>query len=658
MANLALGIDTGGTFTDGVVIDLNNEEIITSTKTITTRSDLTQAIGSCLTELLAVPEVKTDDIKLVSLSTTLATNAIVEGQGAEVGAIMIGFDPDEDLPTRHQRVVTGGCTIKGKIKEPLKEEEVRRAARELQEKVDAYAVCGYLGIRNPIQEKEAARIITETTGYPVVAAHQLSSDLGFQERVTTAVFNARLLPLITGLIDSVKKMLAKNEINAPLMVVRGDGSLISEQEARSRPVETSLSGPAASVVGARQLAGVNDGIIVDMGGTTTDLAVLQDGSPRINPQGARVGGWHTRIKAADIRTIGLGGDSLVKVSSEGELDLGPQRVFPLSWATNRYPHLLKELQQIERFAPFPLTYQPVSALVHIRDPEKFSLSRLQKNILEVIREKPHTIWKLAKKLEVDAELLPWEKLVETGCLHRTSLTPTDILHWKGTYTDWNREAAELGLKIMAERRGQQPKELAEDVLFLVYYRTALLVVEAALEQEGAELDFSSREIEYLLDRMLVNPDGEFLDLNLKLNKPLIGVGAPVRAYFPEIARMLKAELKLPEAAEVANAVGTVMGKIIERMTIIIKPDEVGAGYAVHTPEERLGFKDLEVALAEAEKIGREFVLKRGREAGGKNLEINMEREDKYGRLSSFREEDKIFIETRLEFSAVGKPWTA
>ncbi len=658
MANLALGIDTGGTFTDGVVIDLKDEAIITSTKTVTTRSDLTQAIGNCLQELLAVPEVETDDIKLVSLSTTLATNAIVEGQGAEVGAIMIGFNPEEDLPTRHQRVVAGGCTIKGKIKEPLDDEEVRQAARELEKKVDAYAVCGYLGMRNPIQEKEAARIITETTGYPVVAAHQLSSDLGFQERVTTAVFNARLLPLITGLIDSVKKMLSKNEINAPLMVVRGDGSLISEQEARIRPVETSLSGPAASVVGARQLAGVRDGIIVDMGGTTTDLAVLQDGSPRINPQGARVGGWHTRIKAADIRTIGLGGDSLVKISSEGELDLGPQRVFPLSWATTRYPSLLEELKQIERFAPYPLTYQPVSALVHIRDPEKFSLSRLQKKILEEIKEKPHTIWRLARKLEVDAELLPWEKLVETGCLHRASLTPTDILHWQGSYTDWNREAAELALKIMAERRGQSEEELAEDVLFLVYYRTALLVVEAALEQEGAELDFSSREVEYLLDRMLVNPDGEFLELMLQLKKPLIGVGAPVRAYFPEIARMLGAELKLPEAAEVANAVGTVMGKIIERVTVIIRPDEVGAGYAVHTPEERLGFKELEAALAEAERIGREYVLKRGREAGGKDLEINMEREDKYGRLSSFREDDKIFIETRLEFSAVGKPWTA
>ncbi len=658
MANLALGIDTGGTFTDGVVIDLKDEAIITSTKTVTTRSDLTQAIGNCLQELLAVPEVETDDIKLVSLSTTLATNAIVEGQGAEVGAIMIGFNPEEDLPTRHQRVVAGGCTIKGKIKEPLDDEEVRQAARELEKKVDAYAVCGYLGMRNPIQEKEAARIITETTGYPVVAAHQLSSDLGFQERVTTAVFNARLLPLITGLIDSVKKMLSKNEINAPLMVVRGDGSLISEQEARIRPVETSLSGPAASVVGARQLAGVRDGIIVDMGGTTTDLAVLQDGSPRINPQGARVGGWHTRIKAADIRTIGLGGDSLVKISSEGELDLGPQRVFPLSWATTRYPSLLEELKQIERFAPYPLTYQPVSALVHIRDPEKFSLSRLQKKILEEIKEKPHTIWRLARKLEVDAELLPWEKLVETGCLHRASLTPTDILHWQGSYTDWNREAAELALKIMAERRGQSEEELAEDVLFLVYYRTALLVVEAALEQEGAELDFSSREVEYLLDRMLVNPDGEFLELMLQLKKPLIGVGAPVRAYFPEIARMLGAELKLPEAAEVANAVGTVMGKIIERVTVIIRPDEVGAGYAVHTPEERLGFKELEAALAEAERIGREYVLKRGREAGGKDLEINMEREDKYGRLSSFREDDKIFIETRLGFSAVGKPWTA
>lgn len=657
MAKLALGIDTGGTFTDGVVINLTNEKIIASTKTITTRSDLTEAIGNCLTDLLAVKKVKADDIKLVSLSTTLATNAIVEGQGAEVGAIMLGFDPEEDLPTRHQQVVKGGCTIKGEIKEPIEEEEIIEAAQALTPKVDAFAVCGYLSVRNPIQEKKAAQIIAEKTGYPVVAAHQLSSDLGFYERVTTAIFNARLLPLITDLIDSVSKMLAAKEIEAPLMVVRGDGSLISEKEARIRPVETSLSGPAASVVGARQLAGIQDGVIVDMGGTTTDLAILQEGSPRINPQGARVGGWHTRIKAADIRTIGLGGDSLIKVSSEGELDLGPQRVFPISWATTKYPHLLEEIKQIERFQPFPLTYQPVSALVHIRDPEKFSLSRIQKKVLEVIKEKPHTIWKLAKILEIDSELLPWEKLVETGCLHRASLTPTDLLHWRGDYTDWSQEAATLALKIMAERRKNEPEELAEEVLFLIYYRIARLVLEAALEQEGAQIDFSAKETEYLLERLLVSNEGDFLNFSLELKKPLVGVGAPVRAYFPDIARLLKAELKLPPAAEVANAVGTVMGKIIERATIIIRPDEVGAGYVVHAPEERLGFKDLEEAIAKAEKLGREYILKRGQEAGGKDLKIELEREDKYGKLSTSREDDEIFIETKLEFSAIGKPWS-
>ncbi len=654
MSELALGIDTGGTFTDGVIIDLNTEEILKTTKTITTREDLTASIENCLSNLLSEQEIDSRMIDLVSVSTTLATNAIVEGQGAAVGAILLGFEPDEPLPADEQEVIAGGCTIKGEIKEELDSEELKSALKKMQGEVDAFAVCGYLSVRNPVQEQKALEIIRQETGCPVVAAHQLTSDLGFQERAVTAVFNARLLPLITNLIASVEKLVEDWGINAPIMVVRGDGSLIGTEEAKRRPVETSLSGPAASVVGARHLANIDDGVIIDMGGTTTDLALLQDGSPKINPEGAEVGGWHTRVKAADITTIGLGGDSLVEVSPEGEINIGPQRVFPLSWAAHKHPHLIQELNKIRTRSPYTHSYQPVSALVYISEPERMELNSRQEQLLEVLKFKPHTIWELGRKLDQDAEVLPWEQLVKVGCLHRASLTPTDILHWQGEFERWNVEAAETALQVMAERCGKEVTDLAQEILSEIYSRIAFLVIEAIISKEQ-ELDFTSREMKFMIERLLAQEKEELLSTVCQLNVPMVGVGAPVKAYFPPVAEKLNAELKLPEVSEVANAVGTVMGKIIERATIMVKPDEVNVGYLIHTPEQKLNIKEYEEAVAKAVELGNSYIRKKAERSGGKNIQVDYEREDVYGKVAGRKKEDGIFLETRLDFSAVGRP---
>jgi N-methylhydantoinase A/oxoprolinase/acetone carboxylase beta subunit len=211
--HFALGIDTGGTFTDGVVCDLDHNTILAKTKVITTRHNLTIAINNCLDNLLTELEkkqVKHDvfaHLKMVSLSTTLATNGIVEGQGAEVGVILIGFDIDKDLPTLHYCKIPGGCDIKGTIKEPVDLDAAKQAIESMKGKVEAFAVSGYMSIRNPEQELVVAQVVRELTGYPVVCGHQLSVDLGIYERTVTAILNARLIPLIAHLIDAVKERL-------------------------------------------------------------------------------------------------------------------------------------------------------------------------------------------------------------------------------------------------------------------------------------------------------------------------------------------------------------------------------------------------------------------------------------------------------------------
>ena len=135
----------------------------------------------------------------------------------------------------------------------------------------------------------------------------------------------------------MERTLAEWGIAAPLMVVKGDGSLVRAEWATRRPVETILSGPAASVVGAWHLAGRRDVWVVDVGGTTTDIGALHEGWPILNEEGATVGGWRTMVEAVDVHTAGLGGDSHVQLDDEGRLTIGPRRVVPLCLLASEHP---------------------------------------------------------------------------------------------------------------------------------------------------------------------------------------------------------------------------------------------------------------------------------------------------------------------------------
>jgi N-methylhydantoinase A/oxoprolinase/acetone carboxylase beta subunit len=670
MANLALGIDTGGTFTDGVIFDLDHKKVEATTKVETTRHNLTLAINRCLDNLaigLAAEtgrQMELGEIRMVSLSTTLATNAIVEGQGAEVGLIQIGFEPRQGLPTPYYALVPGGCTIKGRIREELDLEATKAAIMGMKDQVDAFAVSGYLSIRNPVQEMQVADLIRELTGYPVVAAHQLSSDLGMQERTVTAVLNARLMPLITDLMDSVKQGMERLKISAPLMVVRGDGSLISEKKARDKPIETILSGPAASIIGALTLTGIQEGIVIDMGGTTTDVAVLRDGRPSLNIEGAEVGGWLTRVKAAEITTIGLGGDSLIQVSRNSELTVGPQRVFPLCWIATQYPYLCKELEAIDPIDYVSTETQPATILNYIRDPFNLKLTQTEEQILELIREGPHTLHYIGRKLHKEVDLLPWRRLVGVASVHRAMLTPTDILHVKGSLNLWDSRASELGAAMLAKRYRMNTEEFAEAVMEEIIYKLAALTLDRLLAEEGARFSLTAENSgDYLLRKVLGAKkvkENRQVSFSTSLDYPMVAVGAPVDAYFPELADRLKAELFMPRYAEVANAVGTVSGKAVERATILVKPGE-GGGFLVHTPQQREFFMIFEEAIEYACKEGQKFVYEQAVETGAVNIETIVERQDRYSNLAGAADDNnadqRIFIESIIEISAVGRPWS-
>ena len=206
--------------------------------------------------------------------------------------------------------------------------------------MDAFAVAASFAVRNPAHELLAREIITGKTGKPVTISSELSSALDAPRRALTAALNARLISRISRLIEAVGRAMRQLGIACPLMIVKGDGTLALAETVALRPIETVMSGPAASLVGARWLSGLDSFIMSDMGGTTTDLGIVVDGRLQIADEGAEIGGWRTMVKAADVRTVGLGGDSEVHIGMNGSMTVGPGRIVPLSLIGSRFPETL------------------------------------------------------------------------------------------------------------------------------------------------------------------------------------------------------------------------------------------------------------------------------------------------------------------------------
>ncbi|MEO9166918.1 MAG: hydantoinase/oxoprolinase N-terminal domain-containing protein, partial [Aestuariivirga sp.] len=257
--SLIIGIDTGGTYTDAVVIDAVGHRILASAKAITTKGDLAIGVGDALRMAIAgVVSFNADHVKMVSVSTTLATNAIVEGHGGNVALALIGFD--EAMEQRSglaeafgsmpiQRFV-GGHDHAGREVAALDEVGLRAWAAAVGPTVTAFAVVSCFATRNGEHELRAAEIIATETGRPVTLSHQLADALDAPRRAQTSVLNARLVWRVSSLVEAVRSAMAELKINCPLMLMKGDGSLASAEAVAQRPIETVLSGPAASLIGA------------------------------------------------------------------------------------------------------------------------------------------------------------------------------------------------------------------------------------------------------------------------------------------------------------------------------------------------------------------------------------------------------------------------
>lgn len=632
-----LGIDTGGTYTDAAIFDFETREVLSTAKSITVKEDLTKGINEVLAQL---PLEKLKAVKLVSLSTTLATNACVEGKGSRAILILVGCDRDivrkygskYGLPGTDKIIfLSGGHDQQGLVKSEPDWDYLKNQVMEHKDKVDAFAVVELWGIRNTQFEKKAKKLINEWTGKQVVCGHELTDEVNSLKRSASSLLNAQLIPLINNFMNAVKESLVSLEINAPLVIVRGDGSLMSEEFARKKPVETLLSGPAASVAGGTNLSKRKDCVIVDMGGTTTDLALVRDGIPLLAYEGVSVGSWRTGTRSININTFGLGGDSLIRHSRENDILLGPVRVAPLSWLASKWPEVMKYIRKIYSHKKRH-TVSLCELFYLIRDISDDSYySDEEKDIVNALKNGPKGILELSETAGISIYGNRTRRLEQHGIIMRSGLTPTDIMHLTGDFSSWDKEAARMGAEIMAFQLSISLDELIYKVNRLIKERLYYNIVKMLIENEKEDIlkDPITSQFKDLI--MMSYKDDKYntchkKDQNVKgfieccfsTDLALIGIGAPIHIYLPDVAKLLKAECIIPDNASVANAVGAITGNVTVEEKVIIRPKYESAGldgYTCYSSVNRKEFSDYNEALNwskfEASKIAREKALARG-----------------------------------------------
>lgn len=660
-----LGVDTGGTYTDAVLLDDTAQTVLAKAKALTSRPNLSEGIGGAIDAVLAqATQIAPSEVAMVSLSTTLATNALVEGQGSRAALVMIGFDTGErgrasltealgDDPLIE---VQGGHQHSGAEAKPLDRNALTSALDALPKGISAIAVAAQFATRNPAHEQAARALIREHTGLPVTCSHELSAGLNGPKRALTALLNARLIAMIARLIAACESHLALRGIDAPLMVVRGDGALVSADLVRERPIETILSGPAASIAGASWLTGLSDAMVSDIGGTTTDVCLLRDGKPAIDPLGARVGTFRTMVEAVAMRTSGLGGDSEVHVLDglPGGLRLGPRRVMPISLAAQKFPDLV--LPALESaIGRDPIPDESWRFVIPLFTAEPDGLPPRESELAQRLLSGPLRMSDVIRaRIEAPALL----RLVQRGHVLLSGPTPSDAAHVLGRQSGWNGDAARMALTLLARRRGGDGNRLAADADIMaqaifdqVTRQTVTCLLETAFSEDERDWTLPPEDLaQHSLMLTALERAPGLVRLEARLGVPVIGLGASANCYYPAVGQRLDCVMEVPDHADVANAIGAVVGQVSMKVEGHVTSPSAGE-FIAHLPDGPVRFSNVDLAVLALDQDLRRQATKLAQRSGVDAPHLSVDRED----IAAVVEGQRMIIEVLLRATATGRP---
>lgn len=650
-----IGIDAGGTYTDLVFLNGEDQIVEAKAKTPTIHDDLVTTIENGLD--LILEKVQVSAICSFNLATTLATNAIVENRLRPTALLLIGYHEKivqeamakRTFNTDYVFMVEGGHNQQGDERKPLDEAELRRMVREIPENIEAVAVSAFFSVRNTSHENRAVEIIRELRpDLYLSCGHELATDLDAVKRATTTVLNAGLIPIVMELLASVERVCKARGIEVPITIVRGDGTIVGAPWARMHPVEMVLSGPAGSACGARFLASADADQrgtwVVDIGGTTTDIIRLDaSGKPVLLEEGATVAGHKTLVKAIDIYTFGLGGDTRVLYYDDQSLVLGNRRVRPLCALAGDYPQVLEELKSLHKGR-----YQgePLFLLAGAGEGE----NEFEKRIAGRLKDGPRSVnTLLAGESALWLKYRQIEKMEEKGLVRYASFTPTDALHVLGILDVWNKEASLRGARLMTGSDRLTAEDVAASVRTLVVNTISKALLNKSFAAGGFKLT-AGGEGQRLIEEALTEKSGVSEQVQLLLAGMLVGVGAPSWAFVPLAGDKLHERTCLPENADVAGAVGAAVGTFSLVYSVRIMPLKENERFRVHYPLGISDFESLDEAIDFAETFMKPWLVDRAFRAGAKAPRVGARRFDKIVPVTKNGLE--LYLYTQLSFDVM------
>lgn len=607
---LGIGIDTGGTYTDAVIYDFESNTIVGTAKALTTKEDLTVGILGAIDGL---PGELARQAEIISLSTTLATNACVEDKGGRAKLIFFGGDRQVidklgrqcGLPASNEIYIQESFTTFSGEAEREPDWELFRSQSETGfEELDGVGIIEINAMRNgAVVEKKAREIFREKHSIPVVCGHELFSELNCLKRGAGTLLNASLFPVIREFLDAVKRALSQRDIHPEaLVIVRSDGTLMSEEFATLRPVETLLCGPASSALGCARLADNPNSIVVDMGGTTTDIAFIKDGRAVSVTSGVCIGKWKTFVNGLYVKTFGLGGDTAVHYDGS-KLYLEEYRVVPLCVAAAQYPAVRENLRNMQKRKHTRFLYEHYMLVRDIGDSHRFTEE--EKAFCNALRAGPLPVTQAAAAVGKDIYTLRVNRLLKEGIVQLCGLTPTDVMHIRGDFRRYDKEAARLAAEFVAFNLGITVEEVCDRVYDEVKKRLYINIVKSMLENKypsymknGVNADVEHFIVENYEQAKSGTGDPLFAT-QLRTGYTLIGAGAPIRVFLEDVAKMLGTRAYFPENHEVANALGAIIGSVSASCSVEILPNTDPAKscrYIVYGTHENAEFKELSDAV--------------------------------------------------------------
>ncbi len=533
-----IGIDTGGTYTDAVLYDFIAHRIVATVKVPTTRHDVSIAVSRAVEKLLGSGGTAPDGIGLLAVSTTLATNAIVEKKGARVGLIVIGTVRQFSLPVAETLFIKGGHTVIGNEDDPLDLEALVDSLGEIRNRVECYAVCAAMSMVNSTHELVAEKAVGMIDpGKPVFCSHRACDDAGMEARAATVSLHAALMPIMDHFIKGVERSMQAVGLHCPLAVISGNGRIVTREEALHKAAVTMASGPASAAwFSARHTHG--DALVVDVGGTTTDVCMVRDSRPLLAAQGCRIKEWQTHIETVDMVTRGIGGDSLVICTPAKVVEVMERRVQPLAMTAG-----------LEGMGSW-MSYEPQQRYLVMAAGEDDHGDELIGFLLENGPVTPAELKGISNRTGIALEKhLEW--LAYKNRITMIGFTPTDALHVLGMLDIGNREEALRGAEMLA-RLLVGDKVTPESL-------SRMVLAETRRKIERCIVEFATRRIwgeaaAVVADRT----ENDLVTVSYSLKVPIVALGAAARFFLPGVGERLGCEVIYPENFEVGSAVGAIL----------------------------------------------------------------------------------------------------